>query len=364
MKRKYCRGILGALLVCLTIASTVLAASGQQGLPASQGKRAPIARQTAAVSLTGSFGQKAALNLDPDYKLQENWAFQDKLKGKPADVFLVAPAVYRGENGELNLSLDNESVKKKFVGAINMEKGIYAPSCALFAPYYRQASLTAYVSDDKQKALDQAYQDVSRAFKYFLQHRSGGRPLVLAGFSQGAELCVRLLKEYNKTGAVKHHLVAAYVLGYGVTEADLKEMPGLKMAKGERDTGVIVSFNSEAPEIGSSMLVPRGTRSLSINPLNWKTNETVADKRENLGACFTNYEGKVVQEVPHLCGAYLDPARGTLKVTDITPEQYPPVLPLFSKGVYHIYDYQFFYKNLQKNVHTRINSFLDRDDDN
>jgi len=357
MKRKYSRGLIGVLVCWLMMTGTVLAASsGRQSLPARPG-RLP-AEKTAVVNQVGTANQKESLNAEPDYKQPESWAYQDRLKVKPADVFLVAPAVFRGENGELNLSLDNENIKKKFVGAINMEKGIYTPVCALYAPYYRQASLTAYVSEDKDKALNLAYQDVSRSFKYFLQHRDGSRPLVLAGFSQGADMCVRLLKEYGRTGAVKHHLVAAYVLGYGITEADLKQMPGQKMAKDERDTGVIVSFNSEAPSVGSSMLVPKGTKVFGINPLNWKTSSAVADKRLNLGACFTNYTGQIVREVPHLCGAYLDQNRGTLKVTDITPEQYPPILPLFSSGVYHLYDYQFFYKNLQKNVRTRVHSFL------
>ena len=105
-------------------------------------------------------------------------------------------------------------------------------------------------------------------------------------------------------------------------------------------------------------MIPAGTRTLAINPLNWKTDGTPAGKEENLGACFTDYDGTIVTEIPQLTGAYIDPERGALKVTDVTPEEYPPVLSIFSDGVYHLYDYQFFYRNLQENVSVRLDAYL------
>lgn len=133
------------------------------------------------------------------------------------------------------------------------------------------------------------------------------------------------------------------------------QFPHLKVAQGECDTGVIVSFNTEAPEVRTSLLVPHKT--LGINPLNWKTTSQEAGKALNKGAIFTGYDGKIKKEIPYLTGAFLDTNRGTLKVTDINAEEYPPILDLFEKGVYHIYDYQFFYRNLKENVETRIAAF-------
>ena len=65
-----------------------------------------------------------------------------------------------------------------------------------------------------------------------------------------------------------------------------------------------------------------------------------------------------MKEIPALTGAYLDPERGTLKVTGVSPEDYPPVLDIFEKGVYHLYDYQFFYRNLQQNVALRVDKYI------
>ena len=89
-----------------------------------------------------------------------------------------------------------------------------------------------------------------------------------------------------------------------------------------------------------------------------KTDETPADKTLNKGACFTDYSGEITEEIPELTGAYIDPVRGALKVTDVTPEEYPASLSIFEDGVYHLYDYQFFYRNLLENVNVRTEAYL------
>ena len=153
-------------------------------------------------------------------------------------------------------------------------------------------------------------------------------------------------------------LVACYAIGWRIAEEDLRQYPHLRMASGEDDTGVIISFNSEAESVQDSLLIPAGTRSLAINPLNWRTDATPASRQENPGACFPDYSGEIVTEIPHLTGAYIDPVRGSLKVPDVSPADYPPGLSLFSEGVYHLYDYQFFYRSLQENVAVRLNAYL------
>ena len=105
-----------------------------------------------------------------------------------------------------------------------------------------------------------------------------------------------------------------------------------------------------------SLIVADGERTIGINPLNWKTDSTLAEKSLNKGACFTDYTGAITNEIPQLTGAYLDADRGTLIAVDIHPEDYSN--SLFPDGIYHLYDYQFFYRNLQENVLVRTNAFL------
>lgn len=86
----------------------------------------------------------------------------------------------------------------------------------------------------------------------------------------------------------------------------------------------------------------------------------MADKSLNQGACFTDYEGHITQEIPQFTGAYIDEERGALKVIDVSAKEYPEGLSIFEEGIYHLYDYQFFYRNLQENVDKRIDAYLDQ----
>lgn len=293
------------------------------------------------------------------YAQAESWAYRELDEAAGTDVFFICPTVYAGGEDSFNMSMDDEDARGDFLGATNMEKGIYDQDARFFAPYYRQAGLNVYLlpAEEREPYLELAYEDVKAAFTYYLEHYNEGRPIILAGFSQGADMSLRLLKDCFASEEVNRLLVACYAIGWSITEEDLAEYPHLRFAAGEDDTGVIISFNSESEEIADSVMIPAGTRTLAINPLNWKTDGTPAGKEENLGACFTDYGGNIVTEIPQLTGAYIDPVRGALKVTDVAPEDYPPMLPIFADGIYHIYDYQFFYRNLQENVAVRLEAY-------
>ncbi|WHH58639.1 DUF3089 domain-containing protein [Petroclostridium sp. X23] len=288
------------------------------------------------------------------YSNSEHWAYLGVGENKKADLFLICPTVYKGEENRYNMPLSDEKTKKKFLGALNMEQGIYEESCRMYAPYYRQAGLNIFSmkEEEAEAYLDIAYQDVRAAFQYYMENYNEGRPIVLAGFSQGSDMAMRLMKEYFGQDKYRDLLVAAYIIGWRVTDEDLEQYPFLQMAEGEKDTGVIVSFNCEAENVDRSIIVPEST--LSINPLNWKSDSTLASRELHLGACFTDYTGNIVNEISQFTGAYIDPERGTLKVTDVSADKYPPVLDIFERGVFHIYDYQFFFRNLQENVKTRV----------
>ena len=293
-----------------------------------------------------------------DYSDCANWAYYEADQtDKAADVFFVCPTVYSGDMP--NMELTDDKAKLSFLGATNMEKGIYDDDSRFFAPYYRQAGLDVYKMelDDREPYLETAFADVRASFEYYYKNANDGRPIILAGFSQGADMCIRLLKECFLDEAIQDQLIACYAIGWRVTREEIAEYPQLRFADGESDTGVIISFNSEAEDINDSLLIPKGTKTLAINPLNWKTDGTPADKSLNRGACFTDYSGDIKEEIPELTGAYIDAERGALKVTDVTPEEYPAGLSFLEDGVYHLYDYQFFYRNLEENVRTRINAY-------
>ena len=294
----------------------------------------------------------------PDYALESCWAYYALGEDKPADLFLICPTV--DVKDEFNMSLEDEETRASFLGALNMERGIYEDSARLFAPYYRQAAMKVYSLEEgeRERYLDMAYRDVSAAFAWYLEHENNGRPILLAGFSQGADMCYRLLAEYFGDTALQEQLVAVYALGWPCTEELTRQYPQIVPAQGADDVGVVISFDCEAPRVKETFINPAGQRAFAINPLNWRTDGTPADKSENLGACFTDYSGEVTREETGLCGCWLDESRGVVKVTDVDPEAYPAIVPGLPEGAYHVYDYQFFFRNLQENVALRTARFL------
>ena len=293
-----------------------------------------------------------------DYNDKENWAYFEPEAEKDADVFLVGPTVdTRSYANTLDL---NDKIKGAFLNALDLERGMYSDAGRLFSPYYRQMSLNAFTlpEAEREQAAANAYLDVSAAFRWYLDHENNGRPLILAGFSQGSEMCLELMKEYfggdsAEAQTLRDRLIAVYAIGWSVTEDMINEYPQIVPAKGETDTGVVVSFDCEDGSLTDSPVIPAGTKALSINPLNWKTDGTPAGKAQNIGAVMT----KDADPIFGLCGAYIGD-RGQLVVTDITSKEYPPILSIFQEGAYHIYDYLFFFMNLKRNVEARTAVYL------
>ena len=295
-----------------------------------------------------------------DYSDISNWAYWEDGAEKDADLFFICPTVDMGKDGNFNSDIKNEKYRQSFIGAINMELGIYKDNATVYAPYYSQATFPVYSlgKEEQEKYLSIAYEDVKKAFIYYAENTNPHKPLILAGFSQGADLVIRLMKDLFDEPQYQRRLVCAYAIGWKLTEDEIKEYPHLKPAAGETDTGVIVAFNSEAEAISSSLIIGENEKTYSINPLNWKTTSEPADKALNKGACFTDYSGSIKEEIPALTGAYIDEKRGSLKVTDIKAEDYPG--KLFEDGIYHLYDYQFFFRNLQENVNKRLSAYTEK----
>lgn len=122
------------------------------------------------------------------------------------------------------------------------------------------------MGDDKDRSLALAYHDVSDAFKYYLENENNGRPIILAGFSQGSDMVYRLLEEYFGDEEMQNKLVAGYAIGWACTEDMVKEYPQIKPAQSADDLGVVISFDCEAPEVMETVVNPAGRKAYSINP--------------------------------------------------------------------------------------------------
>ncbi|MFN8331120.1 MAG: DUF3089 domain-containing protein [Saprospiraceae bacterium] len=73
-----------------------------------------------------------------------------------------------------------------------------------------------------RKAYDLAYEDIYGAFLHYYDNWNNGRPIIIAGHSQGALMAIRLLKEVFDNKEMKNKLVVAYVVGFPVPEGTFK----------------------------------------------------------------------------------------------------------------------------------------------
>jgi hypothetical protein len=289
----------------------------------------------------------------PDYSSPKSWAVLPKDHLPFAvDVFFVHPTTYNGDEN-WNQSLEGETADRKVQGVMSGQAGVFSTSACLYAPYYRQANLAVLHTPEnspERKSLDTAYSDVEAAFDTYMTTWNRGRPFILAGHSQGSQHLLRLMERRLGDPETAKRLVAAYIIGWSVTRDDLARHPHLKMAETPDQTGCIVSYNTQGPNPGYS-IVREGA--VAVNPLTMTITGEPAEAGLNLGALFC--DGKGVREISHytggqtINGAFVIPAPSNVKDLDAIQ------IPEF----YHPYDYAFFFRNLQKNAELRTKKYLD-----
>ena len=169
------------------------------------------------------------------------------------------------------------------------EKNLCGENFRFISPYYHQYTFEAFSGRTKEDTLkflavkEEVTKEAIEAFRYYMKHLNNGRQFVLAGFSQGAQLSIEIVKAMREEELSK--MAAAYIIGYRLTAEDLSH-PNIKAAEDETSRGVCISFNSVLSAEGIWPQVS-GRAHTCINPLNWSTGSKSA-KLE-----FKGMKGKV-----------------------------------------------------------------------
>ena len=299
-----------------------------------------------------------------DYSDKVNWLSYPEIT-KDVDAIYIYSTSYMDMSFEDGASdyvpIDNPEMILLAIGEYETNATVFEESCNVFVPWYRQAGMK-YANEVAKKTgnIDAAlaglsYTDIKAALDYYFENCNNGRPFIIAGHSQGSAMVRYVLKNYFKEHQDYYQrMVAAYPIGFSITKDDLEAYPYLKFATGESDTGVIITYNTEGPknieENARNVVVLPGA--ISINPLNWKLDETYASASENKGSLVNNKETGAREFVDLGVDAQINLARGVI-VTNTTA----PVTEgaeFFGPASFHENDYSFFYKNLQDNVAKRI----------
>jgi hypothetical protein len=127
---------------------------------------------------------------------------------------------------------------------------------------------------------------------------------------------------------------------------------------------VIISYNTVAPNatMPDPVVLPGA---LVINPITWTTDQTLATAAQNLGSLSVDANGNPVldaqgqpQRVLNYADAQVDTAKGELICT-VDPSTLVQN-DMVAGGIYHNYDYPFYYFDLRANAANRIARFLAR----
>ncbi|MCE5202480.1 MAG: DUF3089 domain-containing protein [Synergistaceae bacterium] len=287
----------------------------------------------------------------PVYSDISSWAVTPKDTARyPVDVLFFYPTTYFDDKN-WNQSIKEAAIDKKIPQWIKSQAGIFNGSANLYVPYYRQATiyvLNAPLNSNNHHAMDIAYDDVEHAFDYYMKNWNKGRPFILSGHSQGSNLLFMLLKRRFNDKTLQKQLVAAYVIGWPVTQEDLEKYPHLKMSETPDETGCIISYNTQEADSPVSIVI-KGT--VAVNPLTMTLTKDFVPAEKNLGAMFFTEDN--VQYIPYYTGAQI--IDGALIIPRPSNAD---LLQTSPPGFYHQYDYTFFYCNLVENVNARIKAYL------
>lgn len=295
-----------------------------------------------------------------DYSDPNNWLSLPETIEKDVDVLFLYPTVYgtMAEAAEDMAYIDDMSMRIGAALSAATQASVFAESCNLFIPCYRQFTVEALLemNDHYPELLEYCVsQDIYRMLDYYFKYENQGRPFILAGHSQGSLWLTYVLEDYMaEHPEYLQNMVAAYIIGYSVTEEYLERNPHLKFAEGDDDTGVIISYNTEGPGNTDQFNCVVREGAIAINPINWKRSDSYAPATENLGSL--NAEGELGSGI---ADARVDPERGVVicESMDTVPELQEAMSEFFGPESYHLQDYSLYYGNLRKNVADRIAAF-------
>lgn len=296
----------------------------------------------------------------PDYWAAHPWkqdpsdsipAFlKNETRDTLADVFFLHPTTYTKQKDSINSNamIDDAYINAKTdYSTILYQASVFNQHCRVFAPRYRQAHIQNFYSSDTSKnkaAFEQAYTDIKTAFEYYLTHYNQGRPVIIAGHSQGAFLGERLLKEFFENKPLARQLVAAYIIGWPV--------PGhyysaLTVCKEPAQTGCICSWRTYRKGYRPPYMQKETDTAWVTNPLSWTTSTGFISRKQNKGAVvrFNKlYKKSTDAQI----------SNGLLQ----TRKPRFPWSFLYRSKNYHVGDINLYYMDIRQNVEQRIFSYF------
>jgi hypothetical protein len=163
------------------------------------------------------------------------------------DCFYVYPTVSLDPGGNATMHVGREEV-----AVINQQFARFGAVCRRFAPLYRQVTLAALHANMRGAPIPadraMAYDDVKRAWDYYLAHDNHGQPVVLIGHSQGSAVLAQLVKNEIDGRPVQSRLLSVILAGYRLQVPVGKDAGGefktVPLCRAAGQTGCVITFAS------------------------------------------------------------------------------------------------------------------------
>ncbi len=186
---------------------------------------------------------------------RETWAANAKAK---IDCFYVYPTVSNDATPNSDMVAGPEELS-----VIRAQFARFGSQCRVYAPLYRQVTLTALRAfiAGKPMAADRAlaYNDVLDAWNYYLERDNQGRGVVLIGHSQGSLVLTQLIKNEIDGKQLESRIISALLLGTNLPVPKGKDVGGafqhMPLCHSAKQTGCVItyaSFRSNAPPPANS----------------------------------------------------------------------------------------------------------------
>ncbi len=262
-----------------------------------------------------------------------------------ADVFYIYPTVYASLLSN-NAPMEDEDYRKDVANFLLTSQASSLNNVGkIYTPYYRQASLWAYLETEKarKEAFDLAYSDVEAAFHYYLEHYNRGRPLFILSHSQGSQIAIRLLQENYTKLHLEKILVAAYMIGERIGRRAFTIIPPCTTAT---QANCFVTWGTVVRG-GKSDLMTGDVQGdpVCVNPLSWRMDEQAVSEDHHLGGVPDTFD----RVLPHLISAQCED--GILNI-----EPTPTGFAHEGKD-YHESDINLFYMDIRHNAEVRLQQF-------
>jgi hypothetical protein len=195
-------------------------------------------------------------------------------KNPPIDCFYVYPTVSTETTGNSDLQINGPEKS-----VVNAQFARFASRCRLYAPMYRQVTLTALRAMIAGKPIpvdrELGYNDVLAAWNYYLAHDNKGRGFVLVGHSQGSGVLTQLIKNEIDGKPIQSQLISAILMGTSLPVPKGADVGGafkhIPVCRTASQIGCVIAyadFRATSPPPANSRFgkAPEGMQAVCANP--------------------------------------------------------------------------------------------------